>query len=110
MVIPAGWSDADEVMWEYDSRGNRNNIGCGKLDLPEDSKFVLASGEKPDCIKWWFFSSEIIGTKQMQPKADCSNEQTGSLHQNYPWSAPGTAPVFSPCGAMGFTHMVAVVF
>ena len=108
MVIPAGWSDADKVMWEYDSRGNRNHIGCGKLDLPEDSEFELASGEKPDCIKWWYSSSEITGeptnqhsTEHMDPEKDCSNEQTGSLYQKYPWSAPGTAPVFSPCGAMG---------
>ena len=106
MVQPAGWSDADEAMWEYDSSGNRNYIGCGKLNLPEDSEFELASGEKPDCIKFWFSSTEIPGegthlTKQLQSEEDCYFEQTGSLYHKYPWSAPGTAPVFSPCGAMG---------
>ena len=106
MVRPAGWSDTDEDMWEYDSRGNRNHIGCGKLDLPEDSEFELALEEKPDCIKFWFSSTEIPGegthlTKQLQSEEDCYFEQTGSLYHKYPWSAPGTAPVFSPCGAMG---------
>jgi len=115
MVRPAGWSDTDKVMWEYDSSGNRTNIGCGKLDLPEDSEFELALGEKPDCIKFWFSSSEIPGegtvsTKQMQPEDECFLEQTGSLYHKYPWSAPGTAPVFSPCGAMGVIHMVAAGF
>ena len=83
-----------------------SDIGCGTLDLPKDTEFEIASGKKPDCLHWWFTSSEIPGERtlsneQMQPDKDCSLDRTENIHQKYPWNAPGTAHVISPCGTMG---------
>ena len=107
MVYPAVWSDPERNMWAYDRNGNENSLGCGKLRLPEDTEFEIASGKKPDCLQYWFTAgAEIPGEpipymEEIQPDVDCSRENTENIHQRYPWNAPGTAPVFSPCGALG---------
>ena len=107
MVRPAVWSDTENFAWGYDNKGFETNIGCGKLDLPEDTAFEIESGHKPDCLQHWFTGgAETLGvhtlpTELMQPDIDCSQEGTEELYLNYPWSAPGRAEVYSPCGAMG---------
>ena len=61
MVQPAVWSDTDKIMWGFDRNGSMSDIGCGMLDLPNDTEFEIASGVKPDCLHWWFTSSKIPG-------------------------------------------------
>ena len=107
MVRPAVWSDTDKILWGYDIKGNEAKLGCGKLELPEDTQFEIAAGSKPDCLQYWMSAgSEIPGkltlsAEHMQPDVDCAAEHTEKDFHRFPWSAPGTASVFSPCGAMG---------
>ena len=107
MVRPAIWGDAEKAMWGYDRNGDLNNLGCGKLNLPEDIEFDDEGGTELDCPWNWFSGgSEIPGKRtltlaQMEPEVDCSLENTEESQHSYPWNAPGSAPVFSPCGALG---------
>jgi len=107
MVRPAIWSDTNKFLWATDKNGDSTDIGCGNFDLPDDTEFEINNGNKLDCQQWWStVGTEIPGEAnflidQIRPDIDCSEENTEELHQKFPWSAPGTAPVVSPCGAMG---------
>ena len=107
MVRPAVWSDTEKAAWGYDSEGVQSKIGCGVLNLPQNTEYGNAQGNQLDCVYNWFSGgTKIPGERtlkddQMQPDADCSQEGTENVYQNNPWNAPGTAPTFSPCGANG---------
>lgn len=108
MVKPAVWSDAERKEWWYDEDGEINKLGCGVLDYPKNSEIELFNGYEPDCLLMWLSSgiSEIPGERTLpeeliQPEATCVREGTVEKMDHYPWMAPGSAPVFSPCGAMG---------
>ena len=107
MVRPAIWSDTNRFLWATGKKGDSTDIGCGNFDLPDDTEFEIHNGNKPDCQQWWAtVGTEVPGEAnslidQIRPDVDCSEENTQELHQKFPWSAPGTAPVVSPCGAKG---------
>jgi len=90
MVYPPVWMHQD------------HNIGCGVLDLP-DTEHEHVNGNKLDCLNMWFTNyTEIPGEQTIpenmtQPEKKCS----GHNWEKKPWMAPGTAPIFSPCGTMG---------
>ena len=107
MVRPAIWGDPNRIMWATDKNGDSTDLSCGTFDLPKDTEFENASGRKPDCQNWWSsIGNEIPGEPTIpvdliQPNVDCAPENTEELHERFPWSAPGTTPLYSPCGAMG---------
>ena len=94
-------------MWATDKKGNSTDIGCGNFDLPDDTELEINNGNKSDCQQWWaIVGTEIPGDnnflmEHIRPDIDCCEKNTQENHQKFPWSAPGTAPVVSPCGAMG---------
>ena len=78
--------------------------GCGVLDdqLPW-TEWQNMTEKSPSCLNYWFTNMTetdgemTIPEDMSQPEALC--KQHGS--STNPWFAPGTAPVFSPCGTMG---------
>jgi len=92
MVHPPVWMDRD----------HGNNIGCGVLDLPYTEHEEM-TGHKPDCLTQWYSNHmEIPGEPTIPeemnlPEVKCGGHDTSS----HPWSAPGTAPIFGPCGTLG---------
>ena len=110
MVKPAVWSDAERKEWWYDENGEENGLGCGTVvqqQTLEPTEFKNHEGYDEDCLQWWLSNrAEIPGNVTIpyevsQPGADCEFMGTSDEKDKYPWSAPGTAPIFSPCGVMG---------
>ena len=110
IVKPASWADAERKEWMYDEEGNDNLIGCGVQNMPDDTEFTAYSGAQPDCIEYWFSDHVTIpGAKNSNLPYEFSQPEYLCLigagvaveHSDYPWTAPGTAPVLSPCGVMG---------
>ena len=109
MVYPLAWWDRDEAGWMWDEHGRDNHIGCGVLDLPEDNEFSHEhNGKPPDCMAFWFSNGVKIPGEASIPEELAQNEitcihQAGAHDDNkkFPWNAPGTAPVFGPCGSLG---------
>ena len=109
MVKPAVWSDSERKEWYYDEDGNINNIGCHVLDYPEDTEYEKWTGMALDCLPYWFSNKRYIPGnatipfEHSQPDVGCASQDLDSVDSfdKYPWMAPGSAPVFSPCGAMG---------
>ena len=109
MVKPAVWSDSERKEWYYDEDGNINNIGCHVLDYPEDTEYEEWTGMALDCLPYWFSNKRYIPGnatipfEHSQPDVRCASQDLKSVNSldKYPWMAPGSAPVFSPCGAMG---------
>ena len=110
MVQPMTWWDENQAGWYWDENGGDNKIGCGVLDLPTGTEFETDhDGKDEDCMNYWLSNGvEIPGDATLppemsQPEVTCTG-QAGANHDNYkryPWQAPGTAPVFGPCGSMG---------
>jgi len=109
MVFPSPWWDKEEAGWMWDGNGRWNNIGCGVLDLPEDNEFSNEhDGKPPDCMNFWFSNGVKIPGNASIPAELAQNDIT-CIHQagvhdekkKFPWNAPGTAPVFGPCGSLG---------
>ena len=109
------WWDKNHVGWWYDvnDSGDYSYLGCGVLDLPTDTEFSEEHAWEgriglPDCAHYWFSGYvEIPGEatipwEMSQPEVECVG-QTGSdgKYEKYPWQAPGTAPVYGPCGSLG---------
>ena len=109
MVQPMAWWDENEIGWAWDEKGHNTKIGCGVLDLPTDTEFNDATGKDADCMEYWFSSEvEIPGNATLpvemsQPEVTCKGQAGGDddNYKRYPWQAPGTAPVYGPCGALG---------
>lgn len=108
MVKPAVWSDVERKTWWWDKHGGGNHLGCGVLDTPGDNEYTEVTGKVPDCLQMWYSNGvEIPGERAIpddinQSEVTCVG-QAGAHddHHKFPWNAPGSAPVFSPCGAMG---------
>lgn len=97
MIQPPVWMD----------RGHP--IGCGTLDLPTPNEFSdRHDGKPPDCLNFWYSNNVRIPGKETLPH-DMSQPEVTCIHQagfhddkhEFPWHAPGTAPVFGPCGSLG---------
>merc|ERR1711915_876008 len=107
MVWPLAWWDKHEDGWFWDE-GKENHIGCGVLGLPDDTEFTQKNNKQPDCLKYWFSHGMEIPGHATIPDEAAQNEITcvgqaghNDNHKRFPWSAPGTAPVYGPCGANG---------
>jgi len=93
MVYPPVWMD----------RGDP--IGCGVLDLPHTQEEDENNGKKPDCLYFWYSNDVRIPGEPTIPEDvsqdwfECFIDHPRRSHN--PWNAPGTAPIFSPCGSMG---------
>ena len=82
--------------------------GCGVLHLPEDNEFTQTTGKQPDCLAYWYSNGvkipgeATIPDEISQSEVTCTGQQGAhdDDHKN-PWHAPGTAPVFGPCGSLG---------
>ena len=68
------------------------------------------TGNPPDCMKYWFTSAtEILGERTLpdemsQPEVTCApplGDNDPEKMKKHPWNAPGTAPLFGPCGTLG---------
>ena len=100
MVHPPVWMDRSARTPE----GRLEWPGCGVLDdqIPE-TEWQNTTQRSPSCLNYWFTNNTVtsgevtIAEDMSQPEALC--KQHGSTSN--PWLAPGTAPVFSPCGTMG---------
>ena len=100
MVHPPVWMDRSARTPE----GRLEWPGCGVLDdqIPE-TEWQNTTQRSPSCLNYWFTNNTVtsgevtIPEDMSQPEALC--KQHGSTSN--PWLAPGTAPVFSPCGTMG---------
>jgi len=109
MVFPPVWWDRDEAGWMWDDQGRDGHLGCGVLDLPEDNEFSNEhNGKSPDCMAFWFSNKVKIPGEASIPEELAQNDITcinqAGAHDDekvYPWNAPGTAPVFGPCGSLG---------
>ena len=110
MVLPMPWWDKDQVGWAWEmGTGHLTEIGCGVLDLPEGTEFDAQANEKQeeDCMQFWFSNGvEIPGNatippEMSQPEVTCNGNAGNNNQVKFPWNAPGSAPVFSPCGTMG---------
>ena len=110
MVKPFAWWDKDQLGWYFDENGDRSDVGCGTLDLP-DSEFEELVESPPDCAKMWFTKTTLAENQEPTIPADMSQPEVKCIGQagendpgeiaTFPWSAPGTAPVFGPCGTLG---------
>ena len=111
MVKPYPWWDTQKIGWWHDENGDKSNIGCGSLDLPP-TEFEEVKGKKPDCQEMWFSGGAKLPEDQeptlpdymSQPEVKCIGQQGENdpdTIATLPWSAPGAAPVLSPCGTMG---------
>jgi len=87
-----------------------NPIGCGVLDLPEDTEFEKKHNytTKPDCLQFWYSDGvkipgeATIPDYMSQPETTCIRQGgANDPDREFPWWAPGTAPVFGPCGTLG---------
>ena len=98
MVKPFTWWDPDQIGWTWElGTGAKTGIGCGSLDLPPEAECSDSGG---DCDENWYANNvKIPGNAtnlppEMFPSGECGKE-------DHPWHAPGTAPIYSPCGTAG---------
>ena len=110
MVKPLAWWDEEQDGWFYDEDGKDANLGCCTLSLPQDTVFTNQTGKCPDCMKMWFTpQTEITGEVTLpwdmsQPEVLCIGQEADNDPDEMakkPWSAPGTAFIYSPCGTLG---------
>lgn len=109
MVFPMTWWDENHAGWHWDEQGHNTHIGCGVLDLPEDTEFSnVTGGKSPDCMNYWYSNRvQIPGEATLpeelsQPEVTCT-KQAGAdeRYKKFPWMAPGTAPMYGSCGTLG---------
>merc|ERR1711970_834727 len=92
MVLPYTWHDKERV-------GLGGRVGCEIVELPdyqEDYIWPTIHGTHV-CQQEWFTNNTFIPGEPTIPE-DMLGE---GGHDSNPWFAPGTAPVFSPCGTYG---------
>ena len=103
MFHPPTWWDRLPSPGQFSSK-----LGCGTLGLSEDNEFTQTTGMNPDCYQFWYSNGVKIPGSATIPE-DLAQAEVTCVHQaghhdtahQYPWHAPGTAPVFGPCGTMG---------
>jgi len=109
MMFPYVWWDVHQAGSVWDEHGANNNVGCGVLDLPDNEFSNTHDGKPPDCFNFWFANNVRIPGDASIPDYMAQNEITcvaqaghhGDPDKKFPWNAPGTAPIFSPCGTLG---------
>ena len=108
MVRPMAWWDTNRAGWKWDENGHDTGIGCGVLDLTTDTEFDTEQNQDKDCMHLWFSNRiEILGNitlppEMSQPEVTCTGQAgNNENYKTFPWFAPGTAPVFGPCGSLG---------
>ena len=105
MVRPMAWWDENHVGSYWDETGKAIGMGCGVLDLPSDTEYMESGRGLHDCMQNWLSHNvKIPGTKTLpdymnQTEVTCVGQN--GAKPDHPWNAPGTAPVFGPCGSMG---------
>jgi len=90
MVFPYSWLDTDQVGWFDWWKPETPTIGCGSLDHVAD---YPVQTDRLGCIEGWFTNRTCIPGNY---EGSCVGVP-GSM----PWFAPGTAPIFTPCGTAG---------
>ena len=111
IVKPANWGDPNRYEWYYDENGDPTGIVCGMLEgqYPSNSDYEVWTGRDIGCLDFYFSNkvtipgNATIPHEHSQPDVDCVHKDWYFIEpfHNYPWMAPGSAPVFSPCGALG---------
>jgi len=101
IISPKAW---------WDRGGENTKIGCGSLDLTLNNEFSeVHDGKPPDCMHYWYINDVRIPGEAVLPD-DVAQSDLTCIHQaahdhdhekKFPWNAPGTAPVASPCGTLG---------
>jgi len=107
MVFPLTWWDKHQSGWYWDESGHNAHVGCGALHLPHTG-YEDKNGNKPDCLNMWYTNGvknpgqATIPEEVSQADVTCIG-QAGhhDTKKEYPWNAPGTAPVFGSCGTLG---------
>ena len=79
MVFPYVWMDSDELGW-WEGGFADGGIGCDSISSPGGHPTESRLG----CLATWF-----------------TNNTREPETSHAPWHAPGTAPIFSPCGNAG---------
>jgi len=83
MVFPYVWMDPNEEgAWHAQPGGG---VGCGSISAPDGHQ---TESPKLGCLAQWFTNDTLV-------------PHSSKAHSFHPWEAPGTAPIFSPCGAAG---------
>merc|ERR1712215_38667 len=94
MVVPFTWHDTEQL-----GMGVGRNVGCVKEELPDQDEnydWPTIHGRNV-CQDEWFTNHTHIPGEPTIPE-----DMLGpGNHQRNPWFAPGTAPIFSPCGTYG---------
>merc|ERR1712086_181216 len=97
MFSPPAW---------WDRGGTNRNIGCGVLNLPDNEYSDKNNGSvwdpNPDCMTLWYSNNvKIPGKASIPDDQTCIHSLHHDDKKEYPWNAPGSAPVFGPCGTLG---------
>jgi len=108
MVYPFTWWDRDQVGWFF-TDGVWNKMGCGVLDLPQDTEYSNTHPHDPDCMVMWLSNLVKIPGNASIPddisQSDlevCNHNHWNDYRwKNNPWNSPGTAPVYGSCGTLG---------
>jgi len=96
-------------VWMRPHNMDGNHIGCGVLDLPH-TEFEDVRHHEPDCLNYWYSNdvripgSPSIPDHMSQPEVKCIGQAGHNEHEHpleFPWWAPGTAPVYGSCGTLG---------
>lgn len=94
MVLPYTWPDTEQVGWWDANDVTTGGIGCGSIHHGEvDAAFLFG------CLAQWFTNETCTPGSARGDILECLDPSTK------PWSAPGTAPIFSPCGCGGGNPM-----
>jgi len=95
MVVPLTWHDTEQMGLQI----GKKDPGCVKEDLPDhdDSDDWPTIHGRTVCQNEWFTNHTYIPGEATIPE-DMLGE---GGHGKNPWFAPGTAPVYSPCGTYG---------
>jgi len=110
LVFPYTWWDTNQLGSKWNENGADNHLGCGVLELPEDNEFSnVHNGKAPDCMGFWFSNGVKIPGEASIPEYVAQHNLTcihqaayhGDPNKKFPWNAPGSAPIFSPCGSLG---------
>ena len=77
----------------------KSATSCVHVELEDASEYPNIDGTTK-CMNSWFTNATVIPGEQTIPESMLTPNK-GFAHRNNPWFAPGTAPVYSPCGVWG---------
>lgn len=107
MIKPASWQDPDNTHYtDWNAQFGWRAAGCTNETPPAGEEAVIG------CISQWYTNGTTIPGQRTLPDnavtymATCSSwnpiaKATCAGMQSNPWMAPGSAPVWSPCGFDG---------